>query len=379
MAEAGKTTVLRRKLTGRRDGAAVTDRSALRALRLGLARAAGTGLDLPLAVIGAAQSRALQPDAVAQLDEEGLIVVLDGPNGARGAIQLDRSLATGIVQQQTMGVIGPEKMDDPTRKPTATDAALVAPLIDDALKRAEDMVEVPSDKACLMGFRFGAQAESVRSLALGFVADRYRVFNLNIDVGAGQRKGQLTLILPEPQSQPAEAEPEAATQPDQAGEALLTLPTALTAELTRFKVSLSEVAEWKEGDVLPLPVGADLSRTRLVSPGGEVIAELQLGQARGARALRLRPDPGRGAAENLVKEDEFTELETGKHPENSTENPIADDVSSNHDQGDFLGTLNLDDPLLGDGDDTFGALTPEEAVAEISELAGLPAKIDAPS
>ncbi|MCV6586384.1 MAG: hypothetical protein OIF47_12670 [Marinibacterium sp.] len=362
----------------------MTDRSALRALRLGLARAAGAGFDLPLAVIGAAQARGLQPDAVARLDDSALIIVLDGPDGARGAMQLDAVLASGIVQQQTMGTIGPDSADDPERTPTATDAALVAPLLDDAMQRAEDLVEVASDRACISGYRFGAQAESARSLGLGFVADRYRIFDLSVDLGGGLRKGQILLILPEPTPAPPPTPDPQPQEPVSKDSTMLALPTRLTAELARFQVALSDAARWQPGDLLALPIGADLSRTRLVTPGGEVVAVLQLGQARGARALRLPPDPA--SLERAEVEDagaDFSDLTPTRPPVDPAADPgpvgsDADTVGGAGGADDLLASLDLADQGLGDGDDVFARLSPEEAAAEISELAGLPARLAHP-
>lgn len=417
--KAGMTSVLRRKLAGIRDGAAVTDRSAMRALRLGLARAAGETLDLPLAVIGASHSRLLQPDAVKRLDDNCLIVVLDGRSGGRGAVQIDAALSAAIVQQQTIGSISAKGPDEEDRRPTATDAALAAPLLDDALARAERLVEVAADRDCIAGYRFGAQAENARSLGLALVADRYRVFDLSIDMGAGLRKGLMTLILPEPEPevQPVAAI-EAIPEPPPSNP-MLDLPTQLDAVLATVKLPLVHVGRWKSGDLLPLPIGTDLARTRLVSASGEEIAVCQLGQVRGAKALRMPAEP---VPEPSVIETEaasFEELErmkSGLNPMGSLEDAPADGLdmmdSPMGTEPEFGGGLDggfdagleggfdagLEDGFdaglagdLGDGlhsglseaagdlggeGDGLGELSPEEAALEISELAGLPATLD---
>jgi len=198
---------------------------------------------MPLVVIGANHSRLLQTEATDRVDENALQLVLDA------------GLVVAFVQQQTMGVVAPLAALDPERKPTETDATLSASVLNDALGRTEKPVEAVADKECISGFQFGARAVTARSLTLGFVADRYRVFDLLIDIRAGTSKGSLTPMFPEPAPRPVvQAAP---APPDGRSNPMLDLPTELQAVLTVLRLPLGTVGGWQEGDVVPMPVGTD--------------------------------------------------------------------------------------------------------------------------
>ena len=84
MAEQRQASVIRRKTRAAREGADPRVMSPVRALRLALARAADTLLDLPLVVATVEQCRVEAGEVEATLGTEGLYLLLDGAAGARG-------------------------------------------------------------------------------------------------------------------------------------------------------------------------------------------------------------------------------------------------------------------------------------------------------
>lgn len=365
----GPGAVVRRKLAGsgaNTDGP--VERPVVRALRLAMARAADAVLDLPLSVLQVQQTRSAREDLSDTLWPDGLLLILDGPDAAVGAICADTAMVAAIIQQQTVGrVLASETEPRPF---TDTDAALLAPVIDDVLTRAAGLSEVEADRACLTGFSFGARAEDVRSLVLALQADRFRRFDLTLDLANGAATGRLALILPEPVAAPKPALPPVSPGPNGA---MLSVQADLMAVLCRLRLPYSELSGWQAGQVVALP-GAHLGRTRIQTIAGGVIAQGRLGRIDGVRAVRLsedatvqeapphdpakfephdivpdaRDEPGSAAAEI-----DLSEIATPEH--------LPDTVA-----------MMADDP--SDGSDP--ALKAEETALEISRLAGLPPPAD---
>ena len=133
MADKGSTSALERKLAAEHD----TGRSALRALRLAIARTAKNLLDLPLAVIGAKQARCGPEKAADYLADNQLLMLLDGDMGFAGVASLDGACISALIQQQTMGQVAGNATDD--RVFTGTDAAMAEPFIQAFLDRAAEL------------------------------------------------------------------------------------------------------------------------------------------------------------------------------------------------------------------------------------------------
>ena len=362
------STALRRKMVASSNAAPRGERSALRALRLALARAADHIFGLPLFVIGATQSRCAIDGLPKRLKEDRLLILLDGPQGQIGALSADRATVAAITQQQTMGKV--TGAPPPDRGFTITDAALVAPLIDALLKRAKDLTDIPHDRQCLAGYRFGARSDDLRSLVLTLEADRFRVFDLTVDFAGGVKQGNICIALPEPQDLEPEADMGQAA-PVRRGprmeQALGAVRAEMTAVICRVRLPLAEVTSLKAGDLVPL-MQRRLDETALISITGRRVGTGRLGQIDGMRAIRLnetltdvdgRSTPVPGAFSTQVM------ALTGADDDDEEEMAFG---------GTALSALSDGASGMGPGDDgdaRFAGLSPEEAAVEISELAGL--------
>lgn len=157
-------SALRRKLASAGRETTSKGWSILRALRVATARTAADVFDLSLSVIGATQTWCQQGDLARHLDATRLLILLDGPEAATGALAVDRAVVGALIQQQTMGkVLGGSSG---TRPFTSTDAALAAPLIDAMLTGAHELCDRQEDRDCLVGFRYGARSDDLHSLLL---------------------------------------------------------------------------------------------------------------------------------------------------------------------------------------------------------------------
>lgn len=351
-----------RKLAAARRGDGDGSRSALRALRLALARAASEELGLALAVIAATQTRCTTENLAGRLDGERLFLLLDGPGGKIGGLSLDRSFVTALVQHQTTGRVAGGDSGD--RVFTATDAALAAPLIDAALDRAAALAEAAADRMCLEAYRYGARAEDGRGLVLALEAERFRRFDLTIDIAAGAAQGAMCLILPDREETPAGDDAQAIRGPG-LEQAFGVMRADLMAVVGRMRVPLSRLAAMRPGDCLPLPEGR-IERTELVGLHGRCVASGRLGQSGGFRALRLNetpPDPA-GTAHG---EPEFEPRPSRR--------PVATAAQDDGAPGRAGPIAAQPDADAEEFENHLMRLSPQEAAVEISALAGLPAPV----
>lgn len=283
------TATLKRKMTGAQRDNAVPKMTALRALRLSVARVGEELFGLAVAVSGGRQAPALPDELVPVLSDEDLLVVLDCPGGMTGAASVSRPLVAALIQQETTGRVSDRPIE--RRVYTDTDAALVSPLLEGVLARACDLVEEEPDRSCFRAIRFGARAEDARSLTLTLRADRYRVFSLPVDIALGRHQATMIFVLPigaqcdaqgaQDGLDPAER---AATSP------FLDVETDLRAVLARFRMPVSDLNALSVGDTLPLP-RERLDDTALVTLTDHVVARGKLGQMNGYRAIRLMAHP----------------------------------------------------------------------------------------
>lgn len=371
MAAKDLNSTLQRKLAHAGETAAPAgDRSALRALRRALARTASDSLELALTVIGATQSRAAQDQVLRYLDDDRLMLLLDGPDGLSGAATLDLALTAALIQQQTTGKVSPNPAV--ARAFTETDAALAAPLIQTMLRQGAELTQVAADRACLEGYGFGARAEEAQSLALTLDSELFRVFELTIDIAGGLHQGTIGLILPERDAALASpVEPASAPRKGPSlGDRIMRAPAQLSAVLCRVQLPLAKLTGMQPGEVLHLPP-LRLDQTELIAISGECVSAGRLGQVDGFRAIRLNetaPPAGAGSTFDPVSDNDA--------------GAIASRTARQLVQRDMPGLLSADgtlpDPKSRSGaeadrqeDVMLSDMTADQAAAEISQLAGL--------
>lgn len=383
--------VLAKKLAATKEGTSGLSSSlTLKALRRSLARAAADLCELPLGVIAARQANSIPEDLPTHLSDKDLLVVLDGPNGRIGAASLDAALVTALIQQQTMGqVLG---LGSDGRNYTPTDAAMMSEFLERTFEKVTSMLEGEADRKTFAGYRFGAQVDDVRNLVIGLEAEDYRVIRVTMDLAGGMMQGELVLVLPEPKAEPT-------TNNEVEGRSLGASMGAMRAELSavlcKVRIPLNEFASLRIGDNIPLDQ-AFLYETDLLSINGQIVAQGRLGQMNGARAVRL--NVGDEKALSGALDDGFgsavapaaASLEPPTLDLEIAAQGLQEPGGLGGDLGDLGGGLDGDLGGLGDGLDLGGdlpplgdlgdlppleggldAFNPDEAAAEISELAGL--------
>ncbi len=263
--------------------------SAERALRLALARAARDAMGLALDVPQATQDRMALAELVDLPPDRALMLMLDQNRGdGLGLIVLSPALLSGVVEMLTTGRV--TAAPPPNRRPTRTDAAMLAALIDAALIGWEVGLQDDADKAWATGWRYASFVDDTRTLGLLLDDTPYQVIRAEVSLMDGAKSGPLILALPDRAAR-SDALPQPATVTDHSFSAHLaaqvdSVTARLDAVVGRLTVPLARLSTLLPGEVLPLPL-AGIDRIRLVGLDGRLVGEGRLGQARGLRAIRL--------------------------------------------------------------------------------------------
>ncbi|SDD10934.1 FliM/FliN family flagellar motor C-terminal domain-containing protein [Ruegeria marina] len=370
-------STLERKLALSRDERQGDTRSVLRALRLALARAADDAVGLAMSVIGATQARRELDELGRAVPEGRLYLLLSGPGDGLGAICLDRSCVTAMVQQQTLGqVIG---QVGPERAFTSTDAAMAAPIVDVLMPRAAELAELAADRICLSGYAYCSWAENRRAVLLLLEDDTYRVFDLTVEIAGGKAQGQITLVLPDRPEAVEEVDGGQSSAGPRMEDTFGVVRAELNAVISRIRLPLSSFAGMQPGDLLPLET-PKFDKTEMLTIEGRSVAYARLGQCRGMRAVRLNEKPP-GPQSLSNGPNDFT-IHTSS-PQRTMQDLPDPDVIEHAAKPERSRTVHPDDyeDIDTDTEDGFAdlaeydiplpTLNPEQAAAEITELAGL--------
>ena len=281
----GEHSVIHRKAQVARDEFDAREMSPAKALRLSLAKSADRLFDLALTVSTVEQIRLAQTGIEAEFGEPGLLVLLDGKEGARGALKLDLQFLTALIEVQLMGKVRPGEV---ARRPvTRTDAAIAAPLVDALLAGFDENQQEAMAGHVAGGFRFGDLIEDGRTLSLALNQPEYDLFRLTADLGPGAKTGTLSLVLPlQPlPKQKNDAETTSGLKAKLEQNAM-NAPVTLDAVMGRMSLPLNRICAWQPGTIVPLSPDA-LAETELLGAKGHVVARVRLGQLNGFRAVRL--------------------------------------------------------------------------------------------
>lgn len=278
-------SVMRRKAGAARHGADGRGMSASKALRLALAQAADARFDLAVTVATVEQMRVSPGEIAGRMAGEGVLLLLDGGQGARAALRLDPQVLAALIEVQTTGQVRPGVAR--TRPATPTDAAMVAPLVDALMAQYDAQMAQGVAGHVARDFRFGDRVEDARAMTMALAATEHDLFRLTVDLGSGAKSGQIDLLLPVALQAPQRAEGAPGGR-DRAGIAQLALnaPVILDAVMARVPLMLKDVSAFRRGQIVPLSPEV-LATTYLVATKGHVVAKVHLGQMNGWRAVRL--------------------------------------------------------------------------------------------
>lgn len=286
--------IIRKKVAAARSNQPEGGPGADRAWRLALARAANDILALPLEVARLSVNRRSLAEFLELAPERALIAVLEGPAEGLGILMLSPPVLSAMIEMQTIGRVSSSA--PPVRKPTRTDASMVADMIDQALQELESGLESDPDLIWAGGFHYASFLDDPRPLGLLLEEEHYRVIQAELRLGNGAKSGAVMLALPaEGRGRAPKPAPTATPAPVAAAlfskalsDQVMRTEADIAAVLHRFTVPLSFVMALKTGDLVPLSTAA-LDRIVLEGLDGRPLASGRLGQNRGMRAVRLAP------------------------------------------------------------------------------------------
>lgn len=300
--------VIRRKVNAARGEIQEGGPGADRGWRLALARAARDQLKAPLDVKGLALSRVSLAEVLELPPSLALLAVLEGPCEGLGMLAIAPDLFPAMIEVLTIGRV--QTSAAPPRKPTRTDAAMLAPLIDAALIDLEAGLAEEADLIWAGGWRYASFLDDPRPLGLMLEDISYRLLMAEVDLCHGARRGRLVLALPAegrgqvPKRRTGPAPSDAAALgrafADALADEVSQAEARLEAVLARLSLPLSRVLGLSVGDVLPLSAAA-LDRISVEGLDGRQMTEGKLGQNRGLRAVRLAAEPGGMTARAAAK------------------------------------------------------------------------------
>ena len=166
----------------------------MRALRLALGRAGQAVPGLGLEVAGLTEARLSLSELLDLPPDRALLAMIEGPGEALGLIALSPGVLATLIEAQTTGRVG--QGDPAVRKPTRTDAAMSAGLIDRVLTGLGAELDASPDRVWAGGFRYASFLEDPRPLELLLEDTPYRVFRAALTLATGARQGEVLLALP---------------------------------------------------------------------------------------------------------------------------------------------------------------------------------------
>lgn len=282
-------SVMQRKAGSGRPMPEIGAPTAAKILRTGLMQAGEDVAGLAIVANIPQESRVTLEAVVEDLDENALLAMVEGPEGAYGLVVLDPQAMAALIEIQTTGQVATRAV--PPRRPTRTDAIMCADFIDRVLELVDSRArEAELDLApALSGFRYVLALAEARAVSMTLADIAYRRFTVGLDLARGAKQGRIDIILPhEPHDQRAPGQP--GQDPHVFTEALGTLVQGARAELNgtlhQVDMTISEVAGLTVGSVIPIPRAA-LDRVIVADINGNPVSHGRLGMQNGHRAIRV--------------------------------------------------------------------------------------------
>lgn len=288
MAEQDGQSVLRKMATPKGSAGTVRAVPVARLMRRALERAAQDCIGVPLEVRSVRQSSVKHEDLRDLFAGFGFMALLEGRPAA--GVAIETPVLGGVVEHQTIGTVLPQGAGE--RPPTRVDAALIAPLLDDALARYSQCLETADTSFWGRNYAFGAMVPEARTLVLALGEGLYHLFEMEVSLAEGAREGRLVMAFPD-HVEPAEEQEVGDAASETVRQGVLAAHVTLDAVLARVQLPISQLQGLAVGETIPLEAGV-LDRTWLVMEEGGVSAQVTLGQMNGARAVRLLGQAGRG-------------------------------------------------------------------------------------
>ena len=279
MTGSSSMSVLRPRIAPPRPSADPTLAPIEDALRVSMPRVSEELLGMELSLVSASLNARDLKGVVEDIGEFDLVTLLVKDGFPSGICMFDAAALASLIEVQTTGRVS--RSDAATRKPTATDVLMISDILDRWISsgEAEFSLRQATDMLPFQGYRHGPMLPDARAVELTLDPAPYQTMRLGLEFGGGARHGNITLVTPV--SDCSSVALSCDFEPH-----LLKLPAVMEAVLTRLSVPLSQILDFKKGDLFPVPMSSVANMT-LETPQGDTVAIARLGQLNGKRAVRL--------------------------------------------------------------------------------------------
>ena len=279
-------SVLKRLARAPLDAGSSAPVSPSKALRLAVIRAAEVQVGLTISVLGITEEVVPLEELLRLIDDNHLLLALNGAQGLCGLAGIDLQTRAAVIEMQTTGTLRPSPADP--RPVTATDAAMIAPLITSFLAEAAVSTLGTPLAGWTDAYGVGDRVANTRAAGLTMVDTTYRLVCLTLELGAGDRQGMVQIALPVSPEMKVQHVPDAAvTWSANIANAVGNAPADLHAVLHRMRLSLRQVDGFQVGQLIAMP-GITVGSVKLETTDGRVVARARLGQMTGLRAVRIQ-------------------------------------------------------------------------------------------
>ncbi len=283
MTEDAEKTALRRKTRSARPPTGTLSGAFAAAIGKAVARAAEDMHQLAANLAGLTEIASSLADLAELPADDALILSLAAPDDRRALAIVDLQIVSGLVEHLTTGRIAAQPAAP--RKPTRTDAVIVADFLDRVFAQSDGLLTAPG-LASRTGYRFAGMLAEPRMIPMALLDVEYQLCRLRLDLARGVRSGQIVLAYPVISAAARNENGAASEWQDMLVTAVMASPAPLRAVLHRVRVPLAQIGEWTPGHMVELP-RESLATVRLEGLDGRSVASAKLGQIGGMRAVRL--------------------------------------------------------------------------------------------
>jgi flagellar motor switch protein FliM len=270
----------------RAPSARVAGDDAARAWYATLPRAADDHLGIELSILSVQEGVAHGETLVSDLATDCLLLLMRDGQGRRGLCALDPAFLAAIIEAQMTGRIGTAPLAP--RRPTATDAAIASGLVDAICAAFDAAVAECAPPPPWRGARVAGFLPDARAALMTLPEGPLHRAGIVADLGAGARRGLLTLVMPPAQGPVAARAGRAArrTLGQELRPVVAEGRVTLEAVLHRLRMPLARIGALAPGDLIPVPATA-LNAISIEGADGRRVSGARLGQLDGRKAVRI--------------------------------------------------------------------------------------------
>ncbi|XAT60510.1 hypothetical protein GN278_06575 [Rhodobacteraceae bacterium Araon29] len=222
---------------------------------------------------------------IAKITEPFLMLgLLESSAKDSGFVALDRAALSNLVTFQTLGCILPELSQ--SRTATLTDAALIAPLIEQTMQKLQDIGQTDFGLGQPTQYRFSQMFTDAHRVSLAMQSEQFITYHMDLAMGDSRNPAKILIAFPTIEQNHFDRAAVATQKRDASQQVFLSLPTQLNAELHCFRFAWSELSQLKVGKHLFLPDTA-LENIHLKATHSSEFISAKLGRLGQFRAVQV--------------------------------------------------------------------------------------------